>query len=255
LADEHDASLAGRPAGSQAANRAASHGGRIMAINKSVASAQEALAGVADGSTVMISGFGGAGFPNTLIRALRDRAPKELTLIVNSATHRLSFTHELIDAGMVRKVICSAARGRDKGLSPFEQLWKDGKIELVCLPQGTLAEAIRAGGAGIPAFFTPVGFATDLTKGKEIRVFNGREYVLEHALTADLAIIRADTSDRYGNLTFRFTQANFGPAMATAAKLAVAEVRVINDEPTPHDRVQLPGIYVDRVLVAPEIKP
>src|SRR5215207_4231741 len=211
-----------------------------MPIDKRISSTSDAVKDIKDGSIVMISGFGGAGFPNTLIKALRDRAPKELTLIVNSATHSLSFTHELIDAGMVRKVVCSAARGRDKGLSPFEQLWKDGKIELVCLPQGTLAEAIRAGGAGIPAFFTPVGVATDLTKGKEVRVFDGREHVLEPALTADLAIIRADTSDRYGNLTFRYAQANFGPAMATAAKLAVAEVRAFEDEPVPHDRVQLP---------------
>ena len=155
----------------------------------------------------------------------------------------------------MRKVVCSAARGRDKGLSAFEQLWKDGKIELECLPQGTMAEAIRAGGAGIPAFFTPVGVGTELTKGKEVRVFDGREYVLEHALTADLAIVRADTADRFGNLTFRYAQANFGTAMATAAKLTVAEVRVMLDEPIPQDRVQLPGVYVDRVVVAPEIKP
>ncbi|MDQ8729838.1 3-oxoacid CoA-transferase subunit A, partial [Bradyrhizobium sp. LHD-71] len=127
--------------------------------------------------------------------------------------------------------------------------------ELICLPQGTLAEAIRAGGAGIPAFFTPVGVGTELTKGKEVREFAGREYVLEHALTADLALIRADTADRFGNLTFRYAQANFGTSMATAAKRSVAEVRVVNDEPTPHDRVQLPGVYVDRLVVAPEIKP
>jgi 3-oxoacid CoA-transferase A subunit len=223
-----------------------------MAINKQVGSAQEALADIRDGSTVMISGFGGAGFPNATIRALVARAPKDLTLVVNSATHRLSYTHELIEAGLVRKIVCSAARGRDKGLSPFEQLWKDGKIELECLPQGTLAEAIRAGGAGIPAFFTPVGVGTDLAAGKEVRVFNGREYVLEKALTADLAIIRADTADRFGNLTFRYAQANFGPAMATAAAMTVAEVRAITGEPIPHDRVQLPGIYVDRVVIAPE---
>lgn len=223
-----------------------------MAINKRVGSAQEALADVRDGSTVMISGFGGAGFPNFLIRALAARAPKDLTLVVNSATHRLSYTHELIEAGLVRKIVCSAARGRDKGLSAFEQLWKDGKIELECLPQGTLAEAIRAGGAGIPAFFTPVGVGTDLAAGKEVRVFNGREYILEKALTADLAIIRADTADRFGNLTFRYAQANFGTVMATAARVTVAEVRAMTEEPTPHDRVQLPGIYVDRVVVAPE---
>ncbi len=226
-----------------------------MPINKRVGSAQEALADVRDGSTVMISGFGGAGFPNFLIRALRDRAAKELTLVVNSATHRLSYTHELIEAGLVRKIVCSAARGRDKGLSAFEQMWKDGKIELECLPQGTMAEAIRAGGAGIPAFFTPVGVGTDLTKGKEVRVFGSREYVLELALTADLAIVRADTADRFGNLTYRYAQANFGTAMATAAKLTVAEVRMMHDEPIPPDRVQLPGVYVDRVVVAPEVTP
>ena len=226
-----------------------------MPINKRVGSAQEALADVRDGSTVMISGFGGAGFPNFLIRALRDRAAKELTLVVNSATHRLSYTHELIEAGLVRKIVCSAARGRDKGLSAFEQMWKDGKIELECLPQGTMAEAIRAGGAGIPAFFTPVGVGTDLTKGKEVRVFGSREYVLELALTADLAIVRADTADRFGNLTYRYAQANFGTAMATAAKLTVAEVRMMHDDPITQDRVQLPGVYVDRVVVAPEGTP
>jgi 3-oxoacid CoA-transferase A subunit len=118
-----------------------------------------------------------------------------------------------------------------------------------------MAEAIRAGGAGIPAFFTPVGVGTELTKGKEVRVFNGREHVLENALTADLAIIRADTADRFGNLTFRYAQANFGTAMATAAALTVAEVRMVRDEPTPQDRVQLPGVYVDRVVVAPEATP
>jgi 3-oxoadipate CoA-transferase, alpha subunit len=219
-----------------------------MPIDKRVSSAAQALADVADGATVLITGFGGAGFPNVLIRALRDRGPKNLTLVVNSATHRYSLTHELIEAGLVRKVICSAARGQGKDLSPFEQLWKAGKIELVCLPQGTFAEAIRAGGAGIPAFYTPVGFGTELARGKEVREFNGRHHVLEHAIKGDLALVRADTSDQYGNLTFRYAQLNFGPAMATAAKLVVAEVRAVEDEPTPHTRVQLPGTYVDRVV-------
>src|SRR6266581_1497720 len=219
-----------------------------MPIDKRVASAAEALADVADGATVFISGFGGAGFPNVLIRALRDRAPKDLTLVVNSATHRYSYTHELIEAGLVRKVVCTAARGHSKEPSAFERLWMDGMIELECVPQGTFTERIRAGGAGIPAFFTPVGFGTELTKGKEVRKFGERDYVLEQAITGDLALVRADTSDRYGNLTFRYAQANFGPAMATAARLAVAEVRACVDEPIPHERVQLPGIYVDRVV-------
>ncbi len=228
--------------------QSAPEGAHRMPIDKRAQSAAQALADVADGATVFISGFGGAGFPNVLIRALRERAPRNLTLVVNSATHRYSLTHELIEAGLVAKVVCSAARGQGKELSPFERLWKAGKIELVCLPQGTFAEAIRAGGAGIPAFYTPVGYGTELAKGKEVRSFNGRPHVLEHAITGDLALVRADTADRYGNLTFRYAQMNFGLAMATAARTVVAEVRVVEDEPIPHTRVQVPGTYVDRIV-------
>ena len=223
-----------------------------MAIDKRVGSAADALADVKDGATVFISGFGGAGFPNLLIRALRELGTKGLTLVVNSATHRYSNTHELIEAGQVARVICSAARGAGKDLSPFEKLLKAGKIELTCLPQGTFAEAIRAGGAGIPAFYTPVGVGTDLTRGKEVRRFGERDYVLEPAISGDLALVRADTADQYGNLTFRYAQANFGPVMATAARLAVAEVRTISDTPIPHTQAQLPGIYIDRIIKAAE---
>ena len=219
-----------------------------MPIDKRVKSAAEALADVADGATVLISGFGGAGFPNVLIRALRERGTKDLTLVVNSATHRYSLTHELIEAGLVRKVVCSAARGQGKDLSAFERLWGEGKIELACLPQGTFAECIRAGGAGIPAFYTPVGFGTELTKGKEVRRFGERDYVMEEAITGDLALVRADTADRTGNLAFNYAQMNFGPVMASAAKFAVAEVRTVTDEPLPRECIQLPGVYVDRVV-------
>ena len=219
-----------------------------MAIDKRVTSAAQALADVADGARVFITGFGGAGFPNVLIRALRESGRKNLTLIVNSATHRYSLTHELIEAGLVRKVVCSAARGQGKDLSPFEKLWKAGKIELTCLPQGTFAECIRAGGAGIPAFYTPVGVGTELARGKEVRRFADRDYVLEHAIRGELALVRADTADPYGNLTFRYAQVNFALAMATAARLVVAEVRAVETEPIPHQRVQLPGIYVDRIV-------
>jgi 3-oxoadipate CoA-transferase, alpha subunit len=221
-----------------------------MPIDKRVRSAADALRDVQDGATVLITGFGGAGFPNVLIRALRERGPKQMTLVVNSATHRYSLTHELIEAGLVRKVVCSAARGQTKDLSAFEQLWVAGKIELECLPQGTFAERMRAGGAGIPAFYSPVGVGTELTKGREVRRFAGRDYVLEEAIKGDLALVRADTADRYGNLTFRYAQMNFAPVMATAATLAVAEVRAVVDEPIAHDRVQLPGVYIDRVVVA-----
>lgn len=219
-----------------------------MAIDKRAAGAAEALADVPDGATVFISGFGGAGFPNILIRALRDRGKGNLTLVVNSATHRYSLTHELIEAGLVRKVICTAARGRGNEPSPFERLWMDGRIELECVPQGTFAERIRAGGAGIPAFYTPVGFGTELARGKEVRSFEGRDYLLEPAIKGDLALVRADTADRYGNLAFRYAQMNFGPVMATAARIAVAEVRMVLAEPMPPDRVQLQGVFVDRVV-------
>src|SRR3954452_23023507 len=226
-------------------------GGNGMPIDKRVKSAAEALEGVADGATVFITGFGGAGFPNQLIHALRERGPKNLTLVVNSATHRYSLTHELIANDQVSKVICTAARGHDKEPSPFETRWMAGKIELECVPQGTFTERIRAGGAGIPAFYTPVGFGTELTKDREGCRLGERDYVLEPAITGDLALVRADTADRYGNLTFRYAQMNFGPVMATAAKLSVAEVRAFTDEPIAHDKVQLPGLYVDRVVTAP----
>jgi len=219
-----------------------------MAIDKRVASAAEAVAGIGDGASVMVSGFGGAGFANTLILALRDAGPRGLTLIVNSATHPLSQTHVLIEAGLVRKVICSASRGRGKELSPFEKLHKAGKIELVMMPQGNFAECIRAGGAGIPAFYTPSGVGTELTRGKEVRRFGGRDYVLEEAISADVALIRGDLADRFGNLMFRHAQMNFGPAMATAAKLAIAEVRATQEAPIAPTLVQLPGVYVQRVF-------
>src|SRR6186713_458943 len=219
-----------------------------MPIDKRAANAAEALADVLDGATVFISGFGGAGFPNFLIRALRDRGAKDLTLVVNSATHRYSNTHELIEAGLVRKVVCTAARGHSKEPSAFERLWMDGKIELECVPQGTFTERIRAGGAGIPAFYTPVGFGTELAKGKEVRRFGERDYVMEEAIAGDLALVRADTADRTGNLAFNYAQMNFGPVMATAAKLAVAEVRTVSEDLLPRERIQLPGVYVDRVV-------
>jgi len=147
-----------------------------MPIDKRINSAAEALNDVSDGATVLISGFGGAGFPNVLIRALRERGPKNLTLVVNSATHRFSYTHELLDAGLVRKVICSAARGHQKEPTAFEKLWMAGKIELTCLPQGTMTECIRAGGAGIAAFYTPVGFGPDEYSMQDLRRYLDRRY-------------------------------------------------------------------------------
>lgn len=224
-----------------------------MAIDKISTSPEQALATVQDGATVLISGFGGAGFPNAAIRALRDAGPRNLTLVVNSATHPMSLTHELIEAGMVSKVIASAGRGRDRNkLSVFEELLRDGKIEFECVPQGTMTERIRAGGAGLPAFYCPVGVATDLTAGKEVREFAGTECVLEHAIKGDLALIRADQADRFGNLRFSHAQANFGPVMATAAQLTIAEVReTLNDALKPVE-IGLSGVFVDHVFAAGE---
>ena len=219
-----------------------------MAIDKRTASASLALATIGDGATVMVSGFGGAGFPNVLLEALRDKGPKGLTLVANSATHLYSLTHLLIEAGMVEKVIVTAARGRGSELSAFEQLWHDGRIALECVPQGNFAERIRAGGAGIAAFYTPVAVGTELGAGKEVRTFNGRPHILETALTGDLALIRGDRADHYGNISFRFAQMNFGPAMATACTVTIAEVREALAEPMPQPEVQLPGIYVDHVV-------
>ena len=175
-------------------------------------------------------------------------APGGLTLVANSATHKLSLTHTLIEAGMVAKVIASAARGQSRELSPFEELWRDGKIELECLPQGNFSERIRAGGAGIPAFYTPVGYGTDLGAGKEVREFNGRPCILEEAITGDLALIRGDIGDRFGNIQFRYAQLNFAMAMATACTTTVAEVREAIDDAMPPDHVQLPSVYVNHVV-------
>ena len=219
-----------------------------MAIDKRTASAAEALAAVTDGAVVMVSGFAGAGFPNVLLDALRDAGPKDLTLVANSATHRFSLTHTLIEAGMVAKVIASAARGQDRELSPFEELWRDGKIELECVPQGNFSERIRAGGAGIPAFYSPVGYGTDLGAGKEVREFKGRPCILEEALVGDLALIRGDVGDRFGNVQFRYAQMNFAIAMATACTTTVAEVREAVDDVIPSADVQLPSVYVDHVV-------
>lgn len=223
-----------------------------MAIDKRVATAAEAIGNVPDGATVLIPGFGGAGFPNTLIMALREVGPRDLTLVVNSATHRYSKTHLLIEAGLVRRVQCSAARGQGREPSVFERLHAEGRIELEVIPQGSFTERIRAGGAGIPAFYTPVGVGTDLAAGKEVRRFGERDYLMEHAITGTLALLRGDRADRYGNLCFRYAQANFGPVMATAAAVAVAEVRQLDDEPMPHEQVQLPGTYIDRVVATGE---
>src|SRR5512139_2944436 len=194
-------------------------------IDKTVASLEEAIAGIQDGSTVMISGFGGAGQPAELIDGLIAQGAKDLTIVNNNAGNGETGLAALLKAKRVRKIVCSFPRQVDS--HHFDALYRAGQIELELVPQGNLAERIRAAGAGIGAFYTPTGYATDLAKGKETRLINGRGYVLEYPIHADFALIKAERGDRRGNLVYRMTARNFGPIMAAAAKCCVAQVREI----------------------------
>ena len=215
-------------------------------IDKRVASYAEAVAGIQDGSTVMVGGFGAVGQPDLLINALFAQGAKELTIIANNAGWtRGSGIPLLLDGGRVRKMICSFP----KGSPAFADLYNAGKIELELVPQGTLAERIRAAGAGIPAFFTPTGVGTTVAEGKEVRTFDGRDYVMETALAADVALVEAWTADRWGNLGYRGSGRNFNPIMAMAATLTIAQAH--NIEATAGldpETVGTPGVYVQRVV-------
>lgn len=223
-------------------------------ISKLVANAAAALADVPDGATVMIGGFGTAGQPMELIDALLEQGAKDLTIINNNAGNGTTGLAALLAAGRVRKIICSFPRQSDSQV--FDGLYRSGALELELVPQGNLAERIRAAGAGIGAFFTPTGYGTPLADGKETREINGRQYVLEYPLHADYALIKADRGDRWGNLVYRKTARNFGPIMASAARVAVAQVRetVELGELDP-ETVVTPGIFVQRVVqIAPAAK-
>lgn len=223
-------------------------------ISKLVANAAAALADVPDGATVMIGGFGTAGQPMELIDALLAQGAKDLTIINNNAGNGTTGLAALLAAGRVRKIICSFPRQSDSQV--FDGLYRSGKLELELVPQGNLAERIRAAGAGIGAFFTPTGYGTPLAEGKETREINGRHYVLEYPLHADYALIKAERGDRWGNLVYRKTARNFGPIMASAARIAVAQVRetVELGELNP-ETVVTPGIFVQRVVqIAPAAK-
>jgi 3-oxoadipate CoA-transferase alpha subunit len=216
-------------------------------INKQVASVAEAVAGTPDGATVMIGGFGGAGQPNELIDALIAQGAKDLVIVNNNAGNGESGLAALLKAGRVRKIICSFPRQADSQV--FDGLYRSGKLELELVPQGNLAERIRAAGAGIGGFFTPTGYGTDLAKGKETREIDGRMHVLESPIHAELALIKAERGDRWGNLTYRKTARNFGPIMAMAAKTTVASVHdfVGLGELDP-EHIVTPGIFVQRVV-------
>lgn len=222
-------------------------------IDKRVDSVAAAIADIGDGATIMLSGFQGAGAANALIRGVIESGAKDLKVISNGAGHPGSAQAALMATGQVVRLVCSSARGRGREPTPFETLWHEGKIELELVPQGSLAERIRAGGAGIPAFYTPTGTGTDLTAGKETRRFNGRDCVLETALTADFTLLRALRGDRWGNLMFRGTQANFGPVMASAATVAIAEVEeIVPDGTLDPQAVHTSGIFIDRIVAVPE---
>lgn len=209
--------------------------------------AQQAVAGINDGSTILVGGFGMAGMPTTLIDALIQQGATDLTIVSNNAGNGDTGLAALLGAGRVTKVICSFPRQADSYV--FDELYRAGKVALEVVPQGNLAERIRAAGAGIGAFFCPTGVGTPLAEGKETRTIDGRDYVLEYPIRGDVALIGAHIGDRVGNLLYRKTARNFGPVMATAASLTIAEVsRVVEAGSIDPEVVVTPGIFVDRIL-------
>jgi 3-oxoadipate CoA-transferase alpha subunit len=216
-------------------------------IDKTYESLERAVADVHDGATVMIGGFGNAGMPAQLIDALIDQGARDLTIVNNNAGNGDTGLAALLAAKRVRKIICSFPRQSDS--HHFDALYRAGEIELELTPQGNLAERIRAAGAGIGGFFTPTGYGTLLAEGKETRLIDGRHYVLESPIHADFALIKALKGDRWGNLVYRKTARNFGPIMAMAAKVAIAQVNEIVElgELDP-ENIVTPGIFVQRVV-------
>jgi 3-oxoadipate CoA-transferase, alpha subunit len=219
-------------------------------IDKRVESVAEAVADIPDGARVMIGGFGEAGSPIELIHALVDQGARDLTVISNNTGSGRVGLAALIANGQVRRMICSYPRSANSVV--FPDWYRRGEIELELVPQGTLAERIRAGGAGIPAFFTPAAVGTVLAEGKETRAFDGREYLMEHGLRADYALVRARVADRHGNLLYHRTARNFGPVMCTAAETTIVQVQeVVEPGGIDPEAVVTPGIFVDRVALVP----
>ncbi|MDA0803119.1 MAG: 3-oxoacid CoA-transferase subunit A [Planctomycetota bacterium] len=216
-------------------------------IDKRVASPAEAVTDIFDGATVMIGGFGEAGSPIELIHALIDQGAKGLTVVSNNTGTGLVGLAALLRAERVAKVICSFPK--TAGSTVFPDLYRAGKVQLELVPQGTLAERIRAGGAGVAAFYTPTGVGTPLAEGKEVRVFNGREHVLEHGLRADFTLIKGRVADTHGNVMFHRTARNFAPMMATAAEVTIVQAAAVVDAGTlDAEAIVTQGIFVDRVV-------
>lgn len=216
-------------------------------INKIISSPEEAVAEISDGSIVMIGGFGEAGSPIELIHALVDNGARDLTIVSNNTGSGRVGLAALIENRQVRKMICSFPRTANSTV--FPELYKKGEIELELVPQGTLAERIRAGGAGIPAFFTPTSVNTPLAEGKEHRVFDDQTYVMEFAIKADFSLVKCKTADRYGNLIYNKTARNFGPVMCTAAKTTIVQAKkIVEPGEIDPESVVTPGIFVHKVV-------
>ena len=216
-------------------------------IDKIVPSLEAAVADIPDGATVMIGGFGNAGMPSALIDALIAQGARELTIVNNNAGNGDTGLAALLAAKRVRKIVCSFPRQADS--HHFDALYHAGEIELELTPQGNLAERIRAAGAGIGGFFSPTGYGTLLAEGKETRLINGRHYVLESPIHADFALIKAHQGDRWGNLVYRKTARNFGPIMAMAAKVTIAQVsQVVALGELDPEHIVTPGIFVQRIV-------
>ncbi|MBQ0133242.1 MAG: 3-oxoacid CoA-transferase subunit A [Comamonas sp.] len=216
-------------------------------INKITDTIAEALSGIQDGATVLIGGFGTSGNPVELIDGLIAHGARDLTIVNNNAGNGDSGLAALLKSGQVRKIICSFPRQVDSWV--FDELYRSGKIELELVPQGNLAERMRAAGAGIGAFFCPTAYGTELAAGKETREINGKHYVLEYPIYGDVALIKAEKGDRWGNLTYRMSARNFGPVMATAAKFTVATVHeVVELGSLDPEAIVTPGIYVSKVV-------
>jgi len=219
-------------------------------INKIVQTMADAMAGIKDGSIVLIGGFGAVGQPNQLIDGLIEQGAKDLVAVANNAGVGHVGLARLMELGRVRKIICSFPRSSDPVV--FETLYKAGKIELEITPQGTLAERMRAAGAGVPAFFTATAYGTQLARGKETREIDGRMYVLESAIKGDVALVEAWQADRWGNLTYKLSGRNFNPIMAMASDLAIVQTQHVVELGTlDPDNIHTPGIFVDRVIHIP----
>jgi 3-oxoadipate CoA-transferase alpha subunit len=222
-----------------------------MTIDKRMATATEAVAGIKDGAIVLVSGFGEAGNPTELVHALVDQGASDLVVVNNNAGTGHIGLAKLLEAGRVRKVICSFPRSAKSVV--FQELYKAGKIELEVVPQGTLAERIRAGGAGIGGFYTPTAAGTPLGEGKEARVMDGKEYVLEYPIRADVALIKAERADPWGNLTYNKAARNFAPAMGMAARLTIVQVRkIVGLGGIDAEHVVTPSVFVDRIVEIPD---